>query len=177
MHPQSNGDFMINDIFNQFAKTLTNLAVILDKAQKNADARKFDVGILLQSRLAPDMFHLVRQVQIATDTAKFGVAKLCGVDAPKWEDNETTLADLKARIHKAIDYIQSATPAQFSGWETRKTLNPRREGKYLPGDEYLYQYVIPNFFFHVTTAYAILRHNGVDIGKNDFLGEIQYRPL
>jgi hypothetical protein len=168
---------MITDIFNQFTKTLTNLNAILDKAQKYADTKKFDVNILLHGRLAPDRLHLIRQVQIATDTAKFGISRLCGVEAPKWEDTESTLPDLQSRIRKAIDYIQSASSAQFVGWETRKTLNPRREGKYLPGDEYLYQYVIPNFFFHVTTAYAILRHNGVDIGKNDYLGEIHYRPL
>ena len=168
---------MITDIFNQFAKTLTNLSAIIDKAQKNAEARKFDANVLLQSRLAPDMFNLIRQVQIATDAAKSGVAKLCGVEAPKWEDSETTIADLQARISKTIDYIKSANTTQFEGWESRKTLNPRKEGKYLPGNEYLYQYVIPNFFFHVTTTYAILRHNGVDIGKNDYLGEIHYRSL
>lgn len=163
--------------FAQFSKMLVNLSRIMDKGQQYADQKKFDFSNILQARLAPDQFHFIRQVQIACDTVKFGAARLSGKDAPKFEDNEATLADLQRRIAMTREYLASVKAGDFKGWESRKTLNPRREGKYLPGNEYLVEYVIPNFYFHVTTAYAILRHNGVDIGKLDYLGEINYRDL
>jgi hypothetical protein len=123
------------------------------------------------------MFSFTRQVQIACDTAKFGVARLTGAEAPKFEDNEVTLADLQSRISKTREYLSTVKPEQFKGWEARKTTNPWIPGKFLPGDEYFVQYLIPNFYFHVATAYAILRHNGVEIGKGDFLGALNYREL
>lgn len=168
---------MITDIFDQFSKMLMNLSQILEKSGKFAEQKNFDVANLLNARLAPDMFNLLRQVQIASDTAKFGAARLTGTEAPKFEDNETTLAELQARIQKTREYLSTLKPDQFKGWEARKTLNPRREGKYLPGSEFLLQHVIPNFYFHLTTAYVILRHNGVEIGKTDYLGTINYRDL
>jgi hypothetical protein len=163
--------------FAQFSKMLANLSRIAEKGQQHADQKKFDFSNILHARLAPDQFNFIRQVQIACDTVKFGAARLSGKDAPKFEDNEASLADLQSRVAKTRDYLAAIKEDHFKGWESRKTLNPRREGKYLPGNEYLVQYVIPNFYFHVTTAYAILRHNGVDIGKMDYLGEINYRDL
>ena len=168
---------MIEMIFAEFDKMLGNLSGLLDKAEALAAQKKFDVGNLLAARLAPDQFHFIRQVQIACDTVKFGASRLTGKDAPRFEDNESTMPDLRRRITMTRDFLASVKAADFTGWESRKTLNPRREGKYLPGDEYLMQHVIPNFYFHVTTAYSILRHNGVEIGKADYLGAINYRDL
>jgi len=168
---------MIVEIFAQFSKMLTNLSNILDKAQKFADQKKFDSVNLMNARLAPDQFNFTRQVQVACDTAKFGAARLTGIDAPKFEDNETTLAELQQRIRNTLEFLSTVKPEDFKGWESKKTLNPRREGKYLPGDEFLMQHAIPNFYFHVATAYSILRHSGVEIGKMDYLGTITYRDL
>jgi len=168
---------MIVETFAQFSKMLTNLSNILDKAQKFADQKKFDSANLMNARLAPDQFNFIRQVQVACDTAKMGAARLTGIDAPKFEDNETTLAELQQRIRNTLEFLATVKPEAFKGWESKKTLNPRREGKYLPGDEFLMQHAIPNFYFHVTTAYSILRHNGVEIGKMDYLGTITYRDL
>ena len=168
---------MIVEIFAQFSKMLTNLSNILDKAQKFADQKKFDSVNLMNARLAPDQFNFTRQVQVACDTAKFGAARLTGIDAPKFEDNETTLAELQQRIRNTLEFLSTVKPEAFKGWESKKTLNPRREGKYLPGDEFLMQHAIPNFYFHVATAYSILRHSGVEIGKMDYLGTITYRDL
>ncbi len=168
---------MVVDTFAQFSKMLTNLSNILDKAQKFADQKKFDSANLMNSRLAPDQFNFIRQVQVACDTAKLGAARLTGIDAPKFEDNETTLAELQQRIRNTLEFLSTVKPEAFKGWESKKTLNPRREGKYLPGDEFLMQHAIPNFYFHMTTAYSILRHNGVEIGKMDYLGTITYRDL
>lgn len=168
---------MIVETFAQFSKMLTNLSSILDKAQKFADQKKFDSVNLINARLAPDQFNFTRQVQVACDTAKFGAARLTGIDAPKFEDTETTLAELQQRIRNTLEFLSTVKPEAFKGWESKKTLNPRREGKYLPGDEFLMQHAIPNFYFHVTTAYSILRHSGVEVGKTDYLGTITYRDL
>jgi uncharacterized protein len=168
---------MTYEFIPQFSKMLTNLSGLLDKAQKFADQRKFDVSNLLVARLAPDQFHFTRQVQVACDTAKAYAARLTGKEAPKHEDKETTIAELQHRIQATIQFLSTIKPEDFKGWETRQVLNPRREGKFLPGNEYAMQQAIPNFYFHVTTAYAILRHNGMEIGKMDFLGELNYRPL
>lgn len=168
---------MIYDFIPQFSKTLTNLSRILDKAQAFADVKKCDVANLLNDRLAPDQFAFIRQIQITCDTAKFFVSRLTGKTPPKNEDKETTIAELKDRIASTIAFLETVKPEDFKGWEDRQVLNPRREGKFLPGHEYALQQAIPNFFFHATTAYAILRTNGMDIGKSDYLGELHYRPL
>lgn len=159
----------------QFTKTLTNLDLILNKAVAHAEAKKFDVGVLLNSRLAPDQFNLIRQIQIACDTAKLGVSRLTGKSAPIHEDNETTLPELKTRIQEVITYLGTFSPDDFSGAKECHVSQPRWEGKYLTGFEFAIQHVIPNIYFHVTTAYAILRHNGVDIGKKDYLGPMPYK--
>lgn len=161
----------------QFSKMLSNLSAILDKGAAFADAKKFDVSVLLNARLAPNQFHLIRQVQIACDTAKLGVARLIGkVDsAPTHPDTETTLAELQERIKSVQKYLASVSPEDFAGAETRTVSQPRWEGKYLTGMEFAIQHAIPNIYFHVTTTYAILRHNGVDVGKKDYLGAMPYK--
>lgn len=154
-----------------FVKMLGNLSYFLDKAAAFAEAKKIDPSVLLGARLYPDMLPLTRQIQIACDSAKFGVARLTGLEAPKFEDNETTLAQLKDRIAKTIDYLKSVPADAFAGSETREVSVPRRDRDPLKfeGEAYLKHYALPNFFFHVTTAYAILRHNGVELGKTDYL--------
>jgi hypothetical protein len=156
----------------QYTKMLQNLGHLLDKGVQLAETKKFDVEVLLNSRLAPDQFNLIRQVQIATDTAKLSVSRLTGKEVPKHEDNEKTLPELKARIESVISYLNTFKAADFKGAEERKISQPRWEGKYLLGAEYVQQHALPNFYFHITTAYSILRHNGVDIGKKDYLGNI-----
>lgn len=161
----------------QFTKMLTNLGLILDKAQAHADAKKFEMDVLLNSRLAPDQFNFIRQVQIACDTAKLGSARLCGKekDAPVHEDKEKTLSELRARIESTIHYLNTFKAHDFKGAEERRITQPRWEGKYLNGIEFLTQHALPNLYFHVTTAYSILRHNGVDIGKKDYLGPMPFK--
>ncbi len=161
----------------QFSKMLGNLSAILTRGEAFAQAKKIDVGVLLNSRLAADQFGLIRQVQIATDTAKLGVARLTGkvAEAPKHEDNETTLPQLLARIASVLEYLSGFTPEEFAQAETQKVSQPRWEGKYLTGREFAIEHAIPNFYFHVTTAYAILRHNGVELGKKDYLGTLPFK--
>ena len=154
----------------RFVNILKNLSAILDKAQAHAEGRKIDPAVLLGSRLYPDMFPLKRQVQIACDTAKGAVARLAGVEVPKHEDKEETIAELKARIAKTIDFIQTVKPAQIDGSE-EKNIHLKlgaREVDY-KGMQYLLGHASPNFYFHVTTAYGILRHNGVELAKRDYL--------
>lgn len=159
----------------QFTKMLHNLSKCLDKAAGFADTKKFDAEVLLGSRLAPDQFNFTRQVQIACDTAKNGVTRLTGIEAPAHEDNEKTVAELKARIEKVLSFLQSVTAKDFAESETRTVSQPRWNGKTLTGKEFALQHMIPNFYFHTTTAYAILRHNGVDVGKKDYLGEMPFK--
>ena len=159
----------------QFTKMLNNLTHILDKGAQSAEARKFDVDVLLNARLAPDQFNLIRQVQIACDTAKLGAARLSGKEAPIHDDQEKTLPELKARIADVVKYLGTFKPEDFHGANERKISQPRWEGKYLTGYEYAIQHSIPNIYFHITTAYAILRNNGVDIGKKDYLGEMPFK--
>lgn len=159
----------------QFTKMLKNLNAILDKGALLAESKKFDVEVLLNARLAPDQFNLMRQVQIACDTAKLGAARLAGKEAPVHEDKEKTLPELKARIQDVITYLGTFSPADFQGAHERKISQPRWEGKYLTGAEYAVQHALPNIYFHITTAYAILRHNGVEVGKKDYLGEMPYK--
>lgn len=159
----------------QFKKTLENLDSCMAKAEAFATAKKFDVNILTQYRLAPDMFNLVKQVQSCCDSAKFAAAYLSGQTPPKHEDNEVTFADLRARIQKVIAYLDEFRATDFAGYETVKVSPSWAKGKWLPGAEYLEQLAIPNFYFHVMTTYAILRHAGVDVGKMDYLGAINLR--
>lgn len=162
-------------IVTQFTKMLKNLNALLDKVAQFADSKKIDVEVLLNSRLAPDQFNFIRQIQIASDTAKLGAARLTAKEAPVFEDNEKTLPELKARIEKTISFLATLSPKDFEGAEDRKITQPRWEGKYLTGKEFAIEHAIPNLFFHVTTAYSILRHNGVEIGKKDYLGTMPYK--
>jgi hypothetical protein len=155
----------------RFANTLRNLSAILDKAQAHAEARKIEPLVLTQSRLAPDMFALARQVQIACDSAKGALARLAAVEIPKHEDTEQTFAELKARIAKTVEFVESLKPAQIDGAEEREVvLKLRGQDVKFNGLQYLLGFAYPNFYFHVTTAYNILRHNGVEIGKRDYIG-------
>ncbi len=157
-----------------FVRMLGNLGRWLDKAEAHAKAKKFDTSVYLNARLAPDMLPFSKQIQIACDAAKFGVARLAGVESPKFEDNETTLAELRERIAKTVAYVQSVPAAQIDGTETKDVVVPRRDGSMtLKGEFYLKHYVLPNFYFHANTAYALLRHNGVELGKGDYLGALQ----
>ena len=152
-------------------RMLGNLSGILDKAETFATARKIEPSVLLNSRLAPDMFALTRQVQIASDMIKGAAARLSGTEIPKFEDNETTFAELKARIAKTLAFVNSVDAAKYKGSEDRDIALQTRNGEVrFKGLPYLLHYVMPNVYFHITTAYAILRHNGVELGKTDFIG-------
>lgn len=156
-------------VFRQMLKSLNE---ILNKAETHATEKKIDPNALLQARLFPDMFPLARQVQIASDFAKGVTARLAGVDVPAYEDTEQSFADLRARIAKTLTFIDSITPAQVDGSEEREVTiqaGTPREKKFA-GQTYLLHYGLPQFFFHVTAAYSILRHNGVEIGKRDYIG-------
>jgi len=155
-----------------FKQLLNSLSVILTKAEAYATEKKFKPAVLLDARLYPDMLPLIRQVQIATDFAKSVSARLAGVDVPAYDDNEQTFAELQARIGKTLSFIESLTPTQFEGSETREiVLRPGTpKEKKMVGHAYLSNYGLPQFLFHVTTAYAILRHNGLEVGKGDFMG-------
>ena len=153
---------------------LTNLSAILDKAAAHATAKKFDSTVLAQLRLFPDMFPLVRQMQIACDTAKGAAGRLAGIEVPKHEDTETTFADLKARIAKTLDFVKSVGAAQLKNAESRAIEIKFPNGSWkFTGITYLNDFVLPNFYFHISMVYALLRKAGVDVGKMDFLGAIQ----
>lgn len=153
-----------------FVRNLNNLSAILDKAVAHAEAKKIDHAALLNFRLFPDMLNFIKQIQIATDFAKGASARLAGVDVPKYEDSEASFADLKARIQKTMAFVQSVSPAQIDGSEERDiTLTVGGNPLTLKGQPYLLHMVMPNFYFHSAMAYAILRHNGVEIGKRDFV--------
>ena len=155
----------------RFAQMLRNLAAILDKAQAHDEAKKLEPSALTTLRLYPDMFPLTRQVQIACDQAKGAVARLAGLEIPKHEDTEQTFAELRARIAKTVDFIEPVRPSQIDGSETKEiVLKLRTQELRFNGLQYLLGFAYPNFYFHVTTAYNILRHNGVEIGKRDFVG-------
>lgn len=150
--------------------TLSNLAHILKKGEAHAETKGIEPAVFFNARLFPDMFPLSRQVQIATDMSKGAAARLAGIEIPKYEDDETTFADLQARIAKTLAFIDSVTPAQFEGAEKRNIeLMVRKHKMEFSGQDYLLKWVMPNVYFHVTTAYDILRHNGVELGKPDFL--------
>jgi hypothetical protein len=157
----------------RFVHVLKNLSAILDKAQAHAEARKIDPAALTTFRLFPDMFSLTRQVQTVCDISKGAVARLAGVVVPKHEDTEQTFPELKARIAKTIDFINTIKPAQIDGTEDKSiTLKLGKQEYTFKGMQYLLNFAYPNFYFHATTVYNILRHNGVELGKKDFVGEI-----
>jgi hypothetical protein len=154
-----------------FQRMLRNLLAIIEKAEANAGERKIKPEVLVNSRLAPDMNPLSFQIQSATDRTKFFVARVTGQEAPSWADAEQTLEELKARINKGLDYLAAVKPADLDGSEDKLVpLKIRGEDVQLKAQDYLFDNVMPNFYFHVTTAYDILRHNGVPIGKRDFVG-------
>jgi hypothetical protein len=156
-----------------FVQILTALSGVLDKAQAFAAAMKCDPGVLLAARLAPNMFALTQQVQIACDFAKGATARLAGTEVPSWPDHEKTFAELQQRIKKTTDFVQTFKPAQIDGSEERDVkLSVGGQPVTFKGQPYLIQFVLPNFYFHATTAYAILRHNGVELGKRDFVGAV-----
>lgn len=154
-----------------FQRTLNSLAVLLEKGAAFAEARKIDPSVLLNSRLAPDMFPLLRQVQIASDTAKGAGARLADIAIPSFPDEEVTFAELQARITKTLDFLNGLHATQIDGSEERTIILKTHSGEVtFTGQSYLLFFALPNFYFHVTAAYAILRHNGVEIGKLDYLG-------
>lgn len=155
-----------------FKKMLQNLDHLLSKGALYAVEKGISEEAMLENRLAPDMFPLSRQIQIATDNAKGAVARFCGIDAPVFEDTETTVADLHKRIEKTIAFLESVTAEQFSGAEDRKIELRYYPDKHFVASDYLTQYALPNFFFHVNIAYALLRAMGADIGKSDYLGRL-----
>jgi hypothetical protein len=155
-----------------FTKTLENLEKWMDKAGEHAKARSFDVDVLAQARLAPDQFSFAQQVQSACDQAKYAAAYLGGKTAPSHPDTEKTLAELRERIRKCTGFVATVQEKDLAGAEQRKVAPPWLRGRWLHGGDYLVHVAVPNFFFHVTTAYAILRHNGVPLGKMDFIGAL-----
>ena len=161
----------------QLTKMLRNLDAWLEKAMANAEARKFDVNNLFGARLAPDQLPFSRQVQIACDHAKFIAFRLAGKAPPAQPDEEKSFADLRARIAGTLELLGTIQPEDFEGSATRKITLAFMPGQYILGEDYLTEFGLPNFYFHVTTAYAILRHNGVELGKRDFVGSARLHPV
>jgi hypothetical protein len=164
-----------HDTIRQFSKSLRNLDKWLDKAEAFAKARKFEVDVLAAARLAPDAYPLTQQVQSACDSAKFAAAYLAGKKAPAHPDTEKTVAELRARIKTCLEFVTSVDAKDFAGSEERKVAPPWMQGKWFRGDDYVRELAIPNFYFHLTMAYAILRHNGVEVGKMDYIGDLPAR--
>lgn len=159
----------------QMSKMLTNLNRWLDKAVAHAEAKKFDPAVLLSARLAPDQYPLLKQIQAACDSAKSAAAHLSGQTQPKHPDTEQTLEEIRARIATCLAYLATFKASDFEGAETRPVSLPFLPGKVILGADYLNEMALPNFYFHITTAYAILRHNGVNVGKIDFIGSLKTR--
>lgn len=166
---------MYFDCVAQFTKMLRNLDRWIEKALAHAKAKSFDPAVLMTARLAPDQYHFIRQVQAACDAAKFAGARLAGREAPAFADTETTVDEVRARIANTLTFLDGLTAADFEGAGDRVIALPFMPGKGLAGRDYLAELATPNFFFHVTTAYAILRHNGVDLGKLDYIGSLNLR--
>ncbi|HEY7575695.1 MAG TPA: DUF1993 domain-containing protein [Thermoanaerobaculia bacterium] len=158
-----------------FTKTLENLEKWMDKADEHAKAKSFEVDVLAQARLAPDQFSFVQQVQSACDQAKYAAAYLGGKTAPSHPDTEKTFAELRERIRKCTGFLATVQEKDFAGAEERKVAPPWMRGRWLRGHDYLVELAVPNFFFHATMAYAILRHNGVGLGKMDYIGSLATR--
>jgi hypothetical protein len=159
-------------VIRQFARTLKNLDAILEKAQRHAETKKFDVNNFCTARLAPDMLPFLVQVRIACDHAKSAAAMLAGKEAPVHEDNEKTVEELRGRIAKCLAYLDTFTEKDFEKTTSQTQIKLPRQGKKLYAEEYLLGRQLPNFFFHVTTAYDLLRQGGVEIGKSDFIGQL-----
>lgn len=166
---------MYDETIGQMKKMLGQLDKWLDAATAYAHSRSFDPNVFLTLRLAPDQFAFVRQVQSTCDTAKFAAARITGKEPPKNPDTEQTIDELRARIRSTIAYLDSFSAKDFEGAATRNVTNPRWEGKVMRGADYFLEHSIPNFFFHLTHSYAILRHNGVNVGKRDYLGTLSLR--
>jgi hypothetical protein len=166
---------MFHEIFSQMKKQLGQLDKWLDIAATFAQDKKVDPATILGWRLAPDQFAFLRQVQIACDTAKLGASRVTGKDAPSHPDTETTIDELHTRVRAVISYLDALTPSDFETSATRQVTQPRWEGKTMTGHDYLLEHVMPNFFFHTTHVYALLRHIGVPLGKRDYLGALSQR--
>lgn len=166
---------MYHEIFEQMKKMLGQLDKWLDAATAYADTKKFDPNIFLTLRLSADQFAFARQVQTACDTAKLAAARLTGKEAPSHPDTEQTIDELHVRVRSVIKYLDGLSAKDFDGAAARVVTQPRWEGKIMTGADYFLEHALPNFFFHVTHAYAILRHNGVSIGKRDYLGPLTQR--
>ncbi len=173
--------FLMNDIYTHtvplFVKHLGGLKNILDKAEQHANEKGLDVAAILSDRLAPDMFDCTRQIQIACDNAKGAVSRLTAIEAPKFDDTEKTIAELKSRIDKTLEFVQSVPETAFADAATRQVVLPYFPGTYMTGEDYAREYVISNFLFHVTVAYGIFRHNGVPLGKADFMNGLPLKPI
>ena len=168
---------MYYETFRQMKKTLGQLDSWFDAAAATAKEKSFDPNLFAGFRLSPDQFALARQVQISCDTLKLGASRLTGKAAPSQADTETTLDELRARVHSVIAYLDGFSAQDFEKAATATVTQPRWEGKTMTGADYFLEHVLPNFYFHVTTTYAILRHNGVSVGKRDFLGALtQHAP-
>jgi hypothetical protein len=168
---------MYHSFFQNAAKMLLNIGAWLDKAEAHAAERKTDPVHFLNARLVPDQFHLTKQIQVACDNAKLAAARLSGGQAPVHEDNETTVAEIKSRINATADYLRSLQADDFSGAADRQIVLPFMPDLYMNGDEYFQEFVVPNFYFHLSMAYAILRESGVNLGKQDFMGSLPMKPL
>ena len=166
---------MYTTFIRQMTKGLGQLAHWLDKAVAFSQTKGFDPNVLLGVRLAPDQFPFARQVQIACDTAKLATARLTGLDAPKFDDKEATIGELQARIRATIAWIDGIPAEAFADAAAKVVSQPRWEGKTMTGARYFVEHAVPNFFFHLSTAYALLRHNGVDLGKRDYLGPLTFQ--
>ena len=166
---------MYFDMIKQMKKQLAQMDKWFDIAAAYAETKKFDQNVLLTSRLSPDQFPLTRQVQIACDTAKLAASRVSGKEAPVQADTESTVDELRARVKSVIAYLDTFTAKDFDAVETRTVTQPRWEGKIMTAHDYFLEHAIPNFYFHLTTVYALLRHNGVSVGKKDFLGALSQR--
>lgn len=167
---------MYFETLKQHIKMLRNLSGFLDKAEEYAKSRNFPSTNYVTARLAPDMFPLSRQIQTVCDTVKLSAARLAGKEAPKHEDNEATLPELQARITKTIEYFETLSEKDFEGAETRKIVLPFMKDHHILGKDYLREFVIPNFYFHLCMSYALLRQAGVPVGKTDYIGNIPFKP-
>jgi uncharacterized protein len=166
---------MYQPMFAQMKKQLGQLEKMLDTAEAHAKSKSFEPTLFLAFRLAPDQFSFARQVQITCDTAKLAASRLTGKEAPSNADTEQTLEELRARVRGTVAYLDGITAKDFEGAAARSITQPRWEGKTLSGADYFVEHAVPNFYFHLTTAYAILRHNGVSVGKKDYLGALSFR--
>lgn len=159
----------------QMIKMLNNLDGLLVKATQHADAKKFDVNNFLNERIAVDMLPFVKQIQITCDNAKLCVARLAHVEAPKFEDNEKTMGELRTRIQSTVEFLNKHVEADYSKFKSAKFAPAWMNGQWMEGEDYFYQFAIPNFYFHLTAAYAILRKCGLEIGKADFMGHLPFK--